>query len=112
MKRFMPVFLFPLALSLPAGAQVRWGIRAGVANGSAMIGADVHYDIEISRDAAFRAGTGIALIIPERTGPHRRSQPAGRHRDARRPVHLLYAAQRTVPTGDGGFNTLAVGIRF
>jgi hypothetical protein len=94
MKRFMPVFLFLLVFAaLPTSAQVRWGARAGIVDGEAMIGGDVvivlgagqvifnpnvelssklvstnadfHYDFGINRDSAFWLGAGLALVTPE-----------------------------------------------
>ena len=94
-KSFMPVFLFVLlfaAASAEAQQAIRWGVRVGAADGEPLIGgemvkslgggfvfnpnfelagnlnsvnADAHYDIEITRDAAFWIGGGIALIMPK-----------------------------------------------
>jgi hypothetical protein len=94
MKRFMPVFVFLLVVAaLPSHAQVRWGLRVGVADGGGMIGgdvvmvmrnphvifnpnvelsskvistnADVHYDFGINRDSAYWLGAGVALVNPD-----------------------------------------------
>lgn len=138
MKRFMPVFLF-LLFAVSASSQVRWGARAGVVDGNPMMGgdlvlalgggfifnpgveisddlistnADAHYDIEISRDAAFWLGTGIALINPE-----------GQDLDVgvnliagvgtRRAGRILYSqVKMTAPSDYDSYTTFAFGIRF
>jgi hypothetical protein len=93
MKKFMPLFLFSLlVLSLPAAAEVRWGVRAGVTDGEPMIGgevlvpigagfvlnpnleftqelfsanADVHYDFSLGANTDFWAGAGLAFVNPD-----------------------------------------------
>jgi hypothetical protein len=139
MKRFMPVFLFLFAVS--ANAQVRWGARAGVVDGEPMIGADVimkigsssfyfnpgievsgfgitsnadvHYDIELTRDAALWFGAGVALLNSD----DERDLDAGVNLiggvGTRSGRYIFYTQlKRTTPTGGDSFGTLAVGIRF
>jgi hypothetical protein len=139
MKRFMPVFVFLGLLTLPAAAQVRWGARIGIVDGEPMVGGDVilkigsnlyfnpglelsgygftanadaHYDIELSRDAAFWVGAGVAMITPE-----------GRDLDVgvnllvglgtKRGRYIFYTqVKRTSPTEGGGFGSAALGVRF
>jgi len=139
MKRFMPVFLFVLMFVVPADAAVRWGARIGIVDGEPMIGgelimkigsgfwfnpnvelssdvittnADVHYDFEISRDAAFWVGAGAAMINPD-----------GQDLDVgvnllaglgvRRGRYIIYTqVKRVAPSDYDGFNSLAVGVRF
>lgn len=135
----MPVFLFLLFLSLPSRAQVRWGIRGGVADSEAMIGADVimkvassiyfnpgvevssenvtvnadgHYDFEITRDAAVWLGAGLALVIPDEgdLDPGVNLIAGIGTRSGR---YIFYTqAKKTRRTDGDDFNTLAVGIRF
>jgi hypothetical protein len=140
MKRFMPAFLFVLLFAaIPLQAQVRWGVRLGVVGGGPMIGgdlvlamgggfifnpgveishklistnADVHYDIEIHRDAAFWVGSGIAVLHPED-----RDLDVGVNLIAgvgtRRSGHIIYTQLKmTASAGSENYTTLAVGIRF
>ncbi len=140
MKKFMPVFLFILFAAVSAEAQMRWGARIGaVVDGGPMIGADllvplgggfqfnpnfeisddlvttnadVHYDIDITRDAAFWLGGGLALINPE-----------GRDLDVgvnllaglgtRRGRSIVYAqVKATAPSDYDSYTSVAFGIRF
>ena len=136
----MPAFLFLLLFAaLPLQAQVRWGARIGVVDGGPMIGgdmvwamgggfilnpgveisedlistnADVHYDIEIHRDAAFWIGSGIALLNPEN-----QDLDVGVNLIAgvgtRRAGRIIYTQVKlTAPSDYDSFTTLAVGIRF
>lgn len=135
----MPVFVLLFAIS--ANAQVRWGARAGVVDGEPMIGADVimkiasssfyfnpgvevsgygitsnadlHYDIELTRDAALWFGGGVALLNSD----DERDLDVGVNLIAgvgRRSGRYIFYTQlkRTWPTGDDAFGALAVGIRF
>ena len=135
----MPVFLFVFAVS--ANGQVRWGARAGVVDGEPMIGADlilkmgssnfyfnpgvevsgygittnadVHYDIELTRDAAFWFGAGIAAMNPD----EERDLNVGANILAgvgtRNGRYIFYTQlKRTAPSGDPAISTLAVGVRF
>ena len=93
MKKLAPFLLFALViLSIPAEAQMRWGVRAGVTDGNPMVGgdvaipiagdfvinpslefttelftanADVHYDFDISSTSSFWVGAGLAFVNPE-----------------------------------------------
>jgi|SRR6185436_3232504 len=140
MKRFMPAFLFLLLFAVvPLQAQVRWGARIGVVDGGPMIGgdmvkalgggfifnpgieisddliatsADVHYDMQIQRDAAFWIGSGIALLNPED-----QDLDVGVNLIAgigtRRAGRIIYSQLKlTAPADYDSFTTLAVGIRF
>jgi len=135
----MPVFLFLLLFATPSFAQVRWGMHAGVADGSGMIGGDVvlplgngfyfnpnielstklistnadfHYDISISRDSAYWIGAGAALVNPD-----------GGDLDAganilfglavRQAPRIFYTQLKyTVASSDDGFLTASFGVRF
>ena len=136
----MPAFLFVLlSAAIPLNAAVLWGVRGGFTDGQAMFGADVaipighgfvfnpgvevskdlistnadfHYDVSISRDAAFWVGAGAALINPE-----------GQDLDGgvnllvglatRRGRAILYTqAKATRPSSYDSYTTFAVGIRF
>jgi hypothetical protein len=142
MKRFMPVFVFLLLLfstvSLHA-QRVRWGGRVGFTDGDPMIGgdmlvpitsrlmfnpnleistdlvttnADVHYDFDLTREAAAWFGAGIALINPEGqdldVGVNALAGVGTRWQR-----HIVYAQFKvTAPGSYDGYTSLAVGIRF
>jgi hypothetical protein len=139
MKRFMPVLLFVLCVVAPAGGAVRWGARAGLTDGEPMIGgdlilaigrgfyfnpgleasqesltvnADVHYDIEIHRDAAFWVGGGLAQVLRDREDlDFGANLIAGL--GVRRGAYIFYTqAKRTQAAGGTNFNTVAFGVRF
>ena len=138
MKKFMPVFLFLLVFAASAEARVRWGPRVGFMDGEPMVGfdvllnmgagfffnpnvevssdnvstqADVHYAMELTRDAALWFGAGIAAISPERDLDVGVNVLAGIGKNTG--GKIFYAqVKHTVPTGGDGYNTIAVGIRF
>ena len=138
MKRFVPVFLFAAFLAVPGDAAVRWGARGGFSDGEPIIGADlimaigkgfyfnpsvevgaetlstnadVHYDIEIQRDAAVWIGGGVTKLLR-----HHEDLNFGANvivgLGARRDNRIFYTqAKRTYASGDS-FNTFVFGMRF
>jgi hypothetical protein len=137
----MPVFLFLLLFAAAsAHAQVRWGVRAGIADGDPMIGADLvlvlgaghvifnpnvelsssvvstnadfHYDVSINRDAAFWVGTGVALVNPD--GGDLDAGVNAILGLAVRQVPRIYYTQLkyTAVSASNSYTTAAFGIRF
>ena len=128
-----------VALSSPAEAQVRWGVRAGLTDGEPMIGGealiplpgnfvanpnlevtsellsvngDFHYDFNIDRRSSFWLGAGVAALIPdEGDSDLGLSVLAGYGRQHKRVYP--YAQVRITSGGDlDDFASVAIGIRF
>jgi hypothetical protein len=139
MKRFMPVFLFLLLFATPAFAQVKWGMHAGVTDGSGMIGGDVvlplgngfyfnpnielssklistnadfHYDISISRDSAYWIGAGAALVNPDGGDLDAGVNVIGGLAVRQAPRIFYTQLKYTVASSDNGFLTASFGVRF
>ncbi len=138
MKKLLFASLFVL-VSLPAVGQVRFGVRAGILDSEPMIGAelvypiggdfvinpnlefstdlfaanaDAHYDFDITRNASFWLGAGLAFVNPDEgdlDGGVNLLAGLG----ARRGRYYPYVQLKHTSAGDiDDFTSLAAGIRF
>ena len=140
MKRFVPLFLFLLLLTIPASAQnTRWGVRAGITDGEPMIGgeflmpigagfvlnpnlefsqelfsanADVHYDFNINATTAFWVGAGLAFVNPDE-GDYDGGFNLLAGVGMQRGRWYPYAQAKMTSAGDiDDYGSLAIGVRF
>lgn len=134
------LFAFVLVLlSIPAEAQMRWGVRAGLTDGEPMIGgeflypiagdfvlnpsiefttelftanADVHYDFDITNTSSFWVGGGLALVNPDEGDLDGGVSILGGY-GQQRGRWYPYAQVRLTSGGDiDSFTSFQVGVRF
>lgn len=140
MKKALLFLVFALViLSIPAEAQTRWGVRAGVTDGEPMIGgdfawpfagdfvlnpsieftnelfsanADVHYDFDITSTSSFWVGAGLAFLNPDEGDVDGGVNLLGGY-GVQRGRWYPYGQVRLTSGGDiDNFTSIHVGVRF
>lgn len=135
-----PLFVLLLLLvSLPAAAQMRWGIRAGLTDGEPMIGgelvipfagdfvvnptlefttemfsanADVHYDFDITNNSSFWVGAGLAFLNPAEGDFEGGINLLGGYGMRRGRLYPYGQVRVTSGSDIDNFTSFAVGVRF
>ena len=138
MKRLL-FALFLLALVVPAHAQMRWGVRAGITEGEPMIGtdllipitgdlmanpnieftsemfsanADVHYDFDLASNVSFWVGAGLAFVNPDEDELQGGVNLLGGVGIAKGRWYPYGQVKLTSTRDAGDFASVAVGVRF
>jgi hypothetical protein len=140
MKRLIFPALLTLVLAIPATAQSRWGVRAGLMDSEAMVGAeylvpigagfvfnpnvevssdlrsamaDVHYDIDIDNRSAWWIGAGVGFVHPDEGDLGFGVNLHGGYGRSWNNLYPYAQVKFTSPGDDiGDFTTVAVGVRF
>lgn len=139
MKKALLFTFVLLLLSIPAEAQMRWGVRGGLTDGEPMIGgdfaypifgdfvlnpsieftselfsanADVHYDIDVTNNSSFWVGAGLAFLNPDEGDIDGGVNLLGGY-GMQRGRWYPYAQVRLTSGGDiDNFTSFQVGVRF
>ena len=138
MKRALPVLLLLLVV-VPLQAQLRWGVRAGIAEGEPLIGGelvypiwddfvinpnieytpelfsvngDVHYDFDLPNKVSFWIGAGLAFLSPDE-GDHGGGVNILGGVGIEKGRFYPYAQAKMTASGEAGdYGSVVVGVRF